>query len=146
MLFQDSTHGVPDFWLEGSLEVYEISVCPHGVHLVFEVEERGNRHVAALTSPTPSPELVEERLGLDPSGRNGARRLAQYEARYVELRANIERVLDTSLGSGKQFDFRKRAAESRPIVEHGKGTLVLRWKGRSAELRGYLDVYFTLPT
>jgi hypothetical protein len=145
MLFRDSYHGVPDFWRLDSLEVYEISVCPHGIHFVFEVEEQENRHVAALTFPNPSPGLVEQRLGLDPTRGRGQERYALYQTRYAALHADLERVLDVDVGDGKQFDFGKLYPESRPIVVHSDRTLKLKWKGRSAELRGYLDVYFVLP-
>lgn len=54
LLFRDSFRGMPDFWTLEVIVIDEISVCPHGVHLVFDVEERGDRHVAAPPRAVPA--------------------------------------------------------------------------------------------
>lgn len=145
MLFRDGNHGVPDFWALESLQVDEISICPHGVHLVFDVDQGGNRHIAALTFPNPSEELIRERLGLDPTKGRGREQYTLYLDRYEELRTNVGAILGASVGDGRQFSFRRLYPESRPLLRHAGHRLELSWKGRTQDLRGYLDVYFVLP-
>jgi hypothetical protein len=144
MLFDDSSRRVPDFWWEDSLEVEQICACEHGIHFVFEVEERQNPHLAALVFPKPTPDLVENRLHLQPDGARHERELMRLREKYAALLRGLKGMFPDLLEQPGRLDFRRVDPVDHPWILAPSRKLTLRWNGGEIELRGYLDVYLAL--
>jgi hypothetical protein len=143
MRFDDSnvSPNMPDFWILEAIDVDEISVCSHGVSLMFTTQQDDNLIIAALFFPEPSAELLESRMGL--RGGTLHDELERLTARYDVLRGKIEQQFGSLFDQYGRVDFRPMTAETRPRLLDPHGRLALEWRGSVFELRGYLDVYFT---
>jgi len=138
MLFDDSSRRAPDSWWQDSLEVQEISLCPHGITFVFLGRENGSLHLISLFMVDPEvrlPRLAQKvfRRG-DPAGRE----------KYARIVEALRGLSGGRLDVGARLDLRQAAPEDRPWILNPARRFVLRWHGREVPLRGYLDVYLGL--
>lgn len=146
MRFEDSNSSpnMPDFWVEESLDVDEISLCSHGISFVFVTRQNDNLVIASLFFPEPNPEFVETRFAesrRSKSSLEGDRnRLVD---RYNALRWRIEEQFGSSFDEYGRVVFREMESGARPKILSPLDRLALKWKSNVWELRGYLDVYFT---
>jgi hypothetical protein len=134
---------MPDFWAEEALEVDEISVCRHGVALVFTTRQDDNLVIAALFFPEPTAELLESRMRLWRGTDRTRQELNRLTGRYTELRTHVEQQFGPYFDEWGRVDFRTMEETTRPRLLDPRHRLALEWQSSIFELRGYLDVYFT---
>lgn len=142
LLFEDSNYGVPDFWWEESVAVREIIVCEHGIHFLFPAEQDGRPHYVALVIVKPTRELFEARWIPEIGDRPMDVQLARNRTEYKELLTLIDSWWGERFTESGRLDFAD--ACKKPVIVPWR-KLVMIWGDKEIKLRGYLDVYMTLP-
>lgn len=145
MRFEDSNvlPNMPDFWIEPSLDVDEISVCAHGVSFVITTRQNDNLVIASLFFPEPTIELMQTRLAGRLSGNLVRAEQSRLMDRYTSLRGRIVEQFGSSFDQYGRVVFRSMEPSERPKILDPHRRLALEWDSSTFELRGYLDVYFT---
>ena len=148
MLFDDNSRRVPDFIRESTdVELREILVCDHGMHFFFNGMDDGRPYYVSFVVVRPVPELFRTRQsaydnfyrgpGLSIETRS-RRAMAAYNGYLDDLR----RLLGSDYTEFKHVQFGTDARLAAPRF-YVKPPLRVRWRGKTIELRGYVDVYFS---
>lgn len=142
-LFVDENRGTPDFWWIESVTVDEIIVCEHGVQFLFPALQQGGMHRAALVFPNVSREVLADRLDLEPGGRMLESEFLRVRQRFEDLTGSLEKASGGKLREGSRMTFPEGNPPASPILSPAR-RLELLWRGVAMNLRGYLDVYFSV--
>jgi len=148
MLYGDNSRRVPDPVRDRlDVELREILVCDHGIHLYINAHHDGQPYVMAFVIVRPVPELFRTR----PSAYDhfyrwpghsietrSSRAMAAYNGYLDELR----KLLGDSYAESRHVQFGTDRLATPPRLHIGP-PLRIRWHGRALELRGYVDVYFS---
>jgi hypothetical protein len=144
-IFPDSNPGAPDFWWKpDAVEVEEICICAHGIQFLFTTTQDGEQRPTALVFPKPSPEMLAERLNLEPGSEKLQKEFTHFQSRYLCLLKGLERISGGVVVEGTEMHFDHSGSSADPTIVPNR-RLALCWGGEELKLRGYLDVYFGDP-
>jgi hypothetical protein len=148
ILYDDNSRRVPDFLRSRTdVEVKEILVCEHGMHFFFNATQDGQPYYVSIVIVRPVPALFRTR---DSAYRHFYRRPGQsIETRsrcamraYEEYVGALRELLGDSFTQFRRIQFVTDGNLSAPRL-YVEPPLRLQWRGRTIELRGYVDVYFS---
>ena len=146
LLYDDSSKKVPDFFWEDSVEIREMLICGHGVHLYFVSTSRGQVYYTSLAIVNPTLDFYFERVegGMPPAERGWSSPEEWVEKtaeRYQKLRQTLKQWLGDSFAEHAPIDFKDVPGRRRPNLHPSRG-LTMMWGKEEIRIRGYLDVYF----
>jgi hypothetical protein len=147
MLYDDDSRCVPAFVrTRDYVRIDEIQVCEHGIHLKFHARHGVDTQYVAFAIVRPTPDLFRTRESAyrlfyrDPGAtieQRSARAMAAYERYLADLRS----LLGDASVDGRPVEFGTQGRLYQPLL-YLKPPLKLEWRGKTIELRGYVDVFF----
>jgi hypothetical protein len=148
MLYDDNSRRVPDAVRNhADVELREILVCDHGIHLFFNAVQGGQSYFVAFVIVRPVPELFRTRQSAYDHyyrwpGYSIETRSRHAMTAYNGYLGDLRDFLGGSYAEFRHILFRTERHTAPPRLHIGPPLRIL-WRGNTVELRGYVDVYFS---